>query len=540
MCVLSNSESTDLAPTAFDMRYGHRHNLRHLRDRGYHGPVRTILFDYGRRMLSGYFAERFADPLAWLSVLQDQIEPCSLILGISQDTIRCLSHSMSRFTNGNAPDPSILPPGDQPLVQATRATFPNAESLYDLPSGFFCLQLPLITSGLLKWRHLLSSLPSPREQAAPQRKEPHGRPLEPETPPPDPPPADPDPLPLPPTPSCPSPAASLLTPDDELWSPLLDLPQPTSWRRPSDVRHPANFGNMVFHRPSPEHELGDADCPFRRRQPPRAARPAPGDTSSLPLVSDTVSAGKLPAAYIAPPPAAYHPLCRKHGDLQSTWIDESIFCPAAGKGFFFELLQRVPAGYLIGAYFGPNSRALGLDYKDAIRLWADSDFVLSDPTAKYAVAGSPYCGPAYSNDGFSIFNCVFLYNRTLHRMEIRTRGPMEAGRYEALVNYDIPNQLPSYWNVSRQKLLPLEARAACAFYYQSNSSRPPVSSARYVKARAKAVAKSQPKKSKGNAPTLPSDTRPAGSPAPSCPSTSTTSSRSIRSWFNPLRMAAPK
>ena len=340
-------------------------------------------------------------------------------------------------------------------------------------------------------------------------------------------------------PSSPHLAASLLTPDDELWSPLLDTSQPTCWRRPSAVRHSANFGNIVYHRPSPDFELGDASSPFRRRQPPRDARPAPGDISSLPLVSDTVIAGKLPASYVAPPPDAYHPLCRNHGDLEATWIAESFFCSGAGSGFFFKLPKRVPAGYLIGTYFGPNSRSLGLDYKDAIRLWADSDFVLSDPYAKYAVAGSPYCGPAYSNDGFSLVNCVFLYNRTLNRMEIRTRGPMDAGRYEALVNYDIPHQLPSYWNLTRQGLLPPEARAACVFYYQSNSSRPPVSSARYAKARTKANAKSQPKQQSGKAQPSPRDTKQASSPVPRPPNEATPS-RSIRTWFTPIQMEDPK
>jgi hypothetical protein len=236
---------------------------------------------------------------------------------------------------------------------------------------------------------------------------------------------------------------------------------------------------------------------------------------------------------MAPPPDAYHPICRKRGDLEATWIAESFFCPGAGTGFFFELTQRVPAGYLIGTYFGPNSRFLGLDYKEAIRQWADSDYVLSDPIAKYAVAGSPYCGPAYSNDGFSLVNCVFLYNRTLHRMEIRTRGPMDAGRYEALVNYDIPHQLPSYWNLTRQGLLPPAARAACVFYYQSFSSRPPVSAARYAKARTKSAAKPQLKKQRGKAaPPTPSgnDRRQASSPAPR-PSNEATPFRFSQSWF---------
>lgn len=436
---------------------------------------------------------------------------------------------MSKFPLGSAPDSSILPPGDHPLVTATTDTFPNAASLYDLPAGFFCLRLPPPADGLLQWTRLLAAATSP-DRVATCTAEPlcsHSPEVLPEV-----------------HFQCDSDfswqsrssprichTTSLLTPDDELWSPLLASPQTTSWRRPQQERHPAHFGNITYHRPSPERN--DAD-PSLRRQPPRAARPSIGDTSSLNLVSDTVSAGKLPPTYMAPRPEDYHSIFRKEGDLELTWIDQSFFCPGAGTGFFFELRKRVPAGYLIGTYFGPNSRALNLLYQDALRLWADSDFVLADSTVKYVVAGSPYCGPAYSNDGFSICNCVFLYNRTLNRMEIRTRGPMDAGKYEALVNYDIPNQLPSYWNLARQRLLPVEARAACVFYYQSNSSRPPVSSTRYAKAR-QAVAKSKSTKASTTDLSTPRDTKRAGSPAPSSSNAAPSSGRSIRSWFSPSK-----
>jgi hypothetical protein len=97
----------------------------------------------------------------------------------------------------------------------------------------------------------------------------------------------------------------------------------------------------------------------------------------------------------------------------------------------------------------------------------------------------------------------------------------------------IPHQLPSYWNLTRQGSLPPAARAACVFYYQSFSSRPPASSARYAKARTEAAAKSQSKKQRGKAASsTPSgkDRRHASSPAPR-PSNEATPSRSIQSWF---------
>jgi hypothetical protein len=41
-------------------------------------------------------------------------------------------------------------------------------------------------------------------------------------------------------------------------------------------------------------------------------------------------------------------------------------------------------------------------------------------------------------------------------MEVRTRGPLDPGKYEALVNYDDPHYPLGYWTKERRSLLPSE------------------------------------------------------------------------------------
>ena len=72
-------------------------------------------------------------------------------------------------------------------------------------------------------------------------------------------------------------------------------------------------------------------------------------------------------------------------------------------------------------------------------------------------------------------------------MEVRTAAPLDPGKYEALVNYDIPYQQSSYWNLARQECLPPESRASCVFYYQGNTGTATISARRYSKARASRV-----------------------------------------------------
>jgi hypothetical protein len=44
-------------------------------------------------------------------------------------------------------------------------------------------------------------------------------------------------------------------------------------------------------------------------------------------------------------------------------------------------------------------------------------------------------------------------------MEVRTRGPLDPGKYEALVNYDDPLYPSGYWTRERRNLLPRETLA---------------------------------------------------------------------------------
>jgi hypothetical protein len=44
-------------------------------------------------------------------------------------------------------------------------------------------------------------------------------------------------------------------------------------------------------------------------------------------------------------------------------------------------------------------------------------------------------------------------------MEVRTRGPLDPGKYEALVNYDDPHYPSGYWTKERRNLLPPETLA---------------------------------------------------------------------------------
>jgi hypothetical protein len=53
----------------------------------------------------------------------------------------------------------------------------------------------------------------------------------------------------------------------------------------------------------------------------------------------------------------------------------------------------------------------------------------------------------------------FSYSKANRRMEVRTRGPLDPGKYEALVNYDDPYYLSGYWTKERRNVLPPETLA---------------------------------------------------------------------------------
>ena len=156
-----------------------------------------------------------------------------------------------------------------------------------------------------------------------------------------------------------------------------------------------------------------------------------------------------------------------------TWIGAySIKCPGAGKAFYFEVKPgrtALPARTLLGVYYGQDTTTTHQTYKEFLRANKDADNVLASSEHRYAVRGAPACGPARANDGIQYYNCLLVYNADKRRMEMRTRSPLGPGTYEALVNYDTPNEQPRFWNRQRIDLLPPETQATLRWYY----SKPP-------------------------------------------------------------------
>jgi hypothetical protein len=69
------------------------------------------------------------------------------------------------------------------------------------------------------------------------------------------------------------------------------------------------------------------------------------------------------------------------------------------------------------------------------------------------VNGDPACGPAYINYVFDKVNVYFSYSKANKRVEVRTRGPLDPRKYEALVKYDDPLYPSGYWTSERRNLL---------------------------------------------------------------------------------------
>jgi hypothetical protein len=104
-------------------------------------------------------------------------------------------------------------------------------------------------------------------------------------------------------------------------------------------------------------------------------------------------------------------------------------------------------------------------HKQLTEPWSRDGFALSHRGENYVVNGDPACGPAYINDGFDKVNVYFSYSKVNKRMEVRTRGPLAPGKYEALVNYDDPLYPSGYWTRERRNLLPLETLALVGVTY---------------------------------------------------------------------------
>jgi hypothetical protein len=117
---------------------------------------------------------------------------------------------------------------------------------------------------------------------------------------------------------------------------------------------------------------------------------------------------------------------------------------------------------LLAVYYGQDSYTKKFSkklHKQLTELWSKGGVALSHRGANYVVNGDPACGPAYINDGFDLINVYFSYSKTNKRMEVRTRGPLDPGKYEALVNYNDPLYPSGYWTREQRNLLPQETLA---------------------------------------------------------------------------------
>jgi hypothetical protein len=154
-------------------------------------------------------------------------------------------------------------------------------------------------------------------------------------------------------------------------------------------------------------------------------------------------------------------IIKQPGDIPDSWVAQSHFFPEAELGYFFEIKgpYKRRGGALLAVYYGQDSYTRKFSkhsHKQLTELWSKGGFALSHRGANYVVDGDPACGPAYINDGFDTVNVYFSYSKANRRMEVRTRGPLDPGKYEALVNYDDPHYPSGYWTKERRNLLPPE------------------------------------------------------------------------------------
>jgi hypothetical protein len=200
-----------------------------------------------------------------------------------------------------------------------------------------------------------------------------------------------------------------------------------------------------------------------RTNPVRSGRPPKGSTEHLTLLLDIVGHGKLPEDYqpAGPPPCK---IIKQPGDIPDSWVAQKHFFPDAGLGFFFEIKgpYKRRGGALLAVYYGQDSYTRKFSkhsHKQLTELWSRGGVALSHRGANYVVNGDPARGPAYINDGFDTVNVYFSYSKANRRMKVRTRGPLDPGKYEALVNYDDPLYPSGYWTRKRRNILPQETLA---------------------------------------------------------------------------------
>ena len=218
----------------------------------------------------------------------------------------------------------------------------------------------------------------------------------------------------------------------------------------------------------PAHERGTG-----RESLPRTAKVRMGYAAEQALCLDRSAAGKLPPGFI--PLKINSSLLRHHHlDYKPSWVQPSHFCPGGGQGLFFEVKpgRTLPAGTLIGIYSGRDNTMLRISVKEARARFQSSNYVMTYEPGRYIVDGqngNVISGPAWCNDNFEMFNCLFSWNPVFKRIELHTKAPLGEGYYEALVNYSDPGKKSGFWTDEKILLLPPESRARCIAYYQGET-----------------------------------------------------------------------
>ena len=213
-----------------------------------------------------------------------------------------------------------------------------------------------------------------------------------------------------------------------------------------------------------------ADGP--RRNPGRHARPISGidleDASLLYLTGDVP--GRVPDDVMEKILDLPEPAHVRHPDSRvATWIRKSHHCEDGGIGLYFYVPKGgLRRGTLLEVYEGESNEDVNMSYAEAVRRWADSDYVLADVQHAYVVNGYLSSGAARANESFGAVNSILYFNPSQRRGELLVAATIRiSGYYEALVNYTEPHKPSPYWTTRRVSLLPAETRAKCLQFYGS-------------------------------------------------------------------------
>ena len=220
-------------------------------------------------------------------------------------------------------------------------------------------------------------------------------------------------------------------------------------------------------------EAQDADLPMespvRRRNPARRARP-PTDIDLSDwgfFVTPGVECGQIKASEVNRIKMSQGPNHLPHSDdYLYLWVRPSELCSGGNLGLFLEVMESgLRRGHLIAVYDGESCDSLGILYLDALKLWEDSEYVLSQPKAQYAVNGASTCSAARANDSFGDANAFLYFNERLRRFELRLAIDLPAGFYEILVNYTEPHRRSSFWTAEAIARLPKETQQRARSFY---------------------------------------------------------------------------